>query len=186
MAVRPLNTIFLFLLIAASMMGQGESHTESEAVYLKLENALLTDQNSRYMMQRAFFPSQDFSPDWLYLNVCVTVNSVQPGGCGDFGEQSNFSYCQKFQWRSSALANLISIDQLLILDNVLSDSIVRITQHRKYLQFPLHVDSLPCYATEDDILTALLQLLPWVSTLYYMIISALMYAIRLTMTIIGQ
>ena len=63
MAVRPLNTIFLFLLIAASMMGQGESHTESEAVYLKLENALLTDQNSRYMMQRAFFPSQDFSPD---------------------------------------------------------------------------------------------------------------------------
>ena len=182
MAVRPLNTIFLFLLIAASMMGQGESHTESEAVYLKLENALLTDQNSRYMMQRAFFPSQDFSPDWLYLNVCVTVNSVQPGGCGDFGGQSNFSYCQKFQWSSSALANLISIDQLLILDNVISESIVCITQH---LQFPLHIDGLPCYATEDDILTALLQLLPWVSTLF-LIISALMSALRLTMTVIGQ
>ena len=148
------------------MMGQGESHTESEAVYLKLENVLLTDHKSRYMMQRAFFPSQDFSPDWLYLNVCIIVNSVQPGGCGDFGGQSNFTYCQKFQWSSSALANLISIDQLLILDNVISESIVRITQHRKYLQFPLHIDSLPCYATEDDILSALLQLLPSVSTLF--------------------
>ena len=185
MAVRPLNTIFLFLLIAASTMGQGENHTESEAVYLKLENVLLTDHKSRYMMQRGFFPSQDFSPDWFYLNVCVTVNSVQPGGCGDFGGQSNFSYCQKFQWSSSALANLISIDQLLILDNVISESIVRITQHRKYLQFPLHIDGLPCYATEDDILTALLQLLPWVSTLF-LIISALMSALRLTMTVIGQ
>ena len=164
MAVRELNTtIFLFLLIAAAMIGQIESHVASEAVYLKLQNVLLTDQNSQYVMQRAFFPSQDFSPDWLYLNVCVTVNSAQPGGCGDFNGQSNFSYCQKFQWSSSALANLISIDQLLILDNVISENIIRFTQHWKYLHFSLHIDSLPCNATKDDILTALLQLLPWVS-----------------------
>ena len=164
MPVREIYTsLSLFLLIAAAVMGQDESHTASEAVYLKLENVLLTDHKSRYMMQRAFFPSQDFSPDWLYLNVCVRVSSVQPGGCGEFVGRSNFSYCQKFQWSSSALANLISIDQLLILDNVISESIVRITQHRKFLHFPLHIDSLPCNATEDDILTALLQLLPWVS-----------------------
>ena len=165
MTVREIYTsLSLFLLVAAAVvMGQGESHDGSEDVYLKLQNVLLTDQNSRYMMQRAFFPSQDFSPDWLYLNVCIIVNSVQPGGCGDFNGQSNFSYCQKFQWSSSALANLISIDQLLILDNVISENIIRHTQHRKYLQFPLHIDSLPCYVTEDDILSALLQLLPWVS-----------------------
>ena len=122
------------------------------------------------MMQRVFFPSQDFSPDWLYPNVCVTVNS---GNCGDFDGQSNLSYCQKFQWSSSAMANLISIDQLLILDNVMSESIVRITQHRKYLQFPLHIDSLPCYATEDDIMGALMQLLPWVSALFVRTVSLL-------------
>ena len=58
------------------------------------------------------------------------------------------------------MANLISVDQLLILDNVISESIVRITQHRKYLHFPLHIDSLPCYVTEDDIVAALMQLLP--------------------------
>ena len=164
MPVREIYTsLSLFLRIAAAVMGQDESLVASEAVYLKLENILLTDQNSRYMMQRAFFPSQDFSPDWLYLNVCVTVNCVQPRGCDDFNGQSNFSYCQKFQWSSSALVNLISIDQLVILDNVISESIVRNTQHQKYLHFPLHIDSLPYNVTDDDILSALIQLLPWVS-----------------------
>ena len=119
------------------------------------------------MMQEVFFPSQDFPPDWVYLNVCVTVSSVQPGSCSNFDGQGNYSYCQKFQWSSYALASLISIDHLLILDNVISESIVRITQHRKYLHFPLHIDSLPCYVTEDDIMAALMQLLPWVSTLLY-------------------
>ena len=164
MAMRVQHTnISLFLLMAAAaMMGQSESHVVSEAVYLKLHNVLLTDQKNRYMMQRVFFPSQDFPPDWLYLNVCVTVSS---GRCDNFDGQSNFSYCQKFQWSSSAMTNLISIDQLLILDNVISENIVRFTQHRKYLHFPLRIDSLPCYVTEDDIMAALMQLLPWVSTL---------------------
>ena len=132
-----------------------ESHIASEAVYLKLQNALLTDHQNQYLMQEVFFPSQDFSPNWLYLYVCVRVSSVQPGGCKNFDEQSNFSYCQKFQWSSYALANLISVDQLLILDNVFSETIVRITQHRKFLHFSLHIDSLPCTVTEDDMLAAL-------------------------------
>ena len=161
-------SLSFFLLMAAAMIGQSESHVASEAVYLKLQNVLLTDQKNRYMMQSVFFPSQDFSPDWLYLNVCVTVNS---GNCDDFDGHSNLSYCQKFQWSSSAMANLISIDQLLILDNVMSESIVRITQHRKYLHFPLHIDSLPCYATEEDIMGALMQLLPWVSILFVRTVS---------------
>ena len=159
------TTVYLFLLI---MIGISESHIASEAVYLKLQNALLTDHKNQYLMQEVFFPSQDFSPDWLYLYVCVRVNSVEPGSCKNLDEQSNFSYCQKFQWSSYALANLISVDQLLILDNVFSESIVRVTQHRKFLQIPLHIDSLSCNATEDDILAALMQLLPWVSCYIYM------------------
>ena len=119
-------------------------------------------------MQEVFFSSQDFSPDWLYLYVCVRVNSVQPGSCKKFDGQSNFSYCQKFQWSSYALTNFISIDQLLILDNVFSESIVRITQHWKFLHFPLYIDSLYCNVTDDDILAALVQLLPWVSCYMYM------------------
>ena len=157
--------IYLFLLMAAAIIGLSESRIASEAVYLKLRNALVANHTNRYMMQEVFFPSQDLLPDWLYLYVCVTVNSVPPGSCSNFDGQGNHSYYQQFQWSSSALANLISIDQLLILDNVMSDSIVRITQHRRFLDFPLHIDSLPCNVTDDDILAALMQLLPWVSTL---------------------
>ena len=159
--------IYLFLLMAAFIIGLSESRIASEAIYLKLQNALIANHTNRYMMQEVFFPSQDFPPDWVYLNVCVTVSSVQPGSCSNFDGQGNYSYCQKFQWSSYALASLISIDHLLILDNVISESIVRNTQHRKYLHFPLHIDSLPCYVTEDDIMAALMQLLPWVSTLLY-------------------
>ena len=53
---------------------------------------------------------------------CVTVGSVEPESCDDsffklHDGQSNCSYCQKFQWSSSALVDLISTDQLLILNN---------------------------------------------------------------------
>ena len=82
------------------------------------------------------------------------------------GGQSNFTYCQYFQWSSSALVNLISIDQLFVLD-VISESIIRTIFHWKYLDVPLRIDALPCETTElDDILGALIQLLPWVCLSY--------------------
>ena len=78
-------------------------------------------------------------------------------------EQSNFSYCQKFQWSSSALVDLISTEQLLILDNVISENIIHVIEHQKYMAVPLQIDTLPCDIRVDDILTALMRLLPWVS-----------------------
>ena len=73
-------------IIAAAIIEISESHIASqEAVYLKLQNVLLTDQ---YMMQEVLFPSQDFLQ---LLPLCVTVNRVQPGSCGNFDGQSNIS-----------------------------------------------------------------------------------------------
>ena len=118
---------------------------------------------------QVFFPSQSLSQDLVYLNVCVTVGSMQPGSCDTsslLGGQSNFTYCQYFQWSNSALVNLISIDQLFVLDNVISESIIYSIFHRKYLDVPLHIDALPCETTEDDILGALMQLLPLVRLSY--------------------
>ena len=86
----------------------------------------------------------------------MTVDSVQPGSCGNIslpGGQSNFTYCQWFQWSSSTLVDLISLDQLLILDNVI---IFHIIEHREYIYFPLHIDTLPCESTKDEILAALM------------------------------
>ena len=121
------------------------------------------------MMRQVFFPSQSLFQDLVYLNVCVTVGSIQPGSCDTsslLGEQRNFTYCQYFQWSSSALVNLISIDQFFVLDNVISESIIRTIFHWNYLHVPLHIDALPCETTEGDILGALMQLLPWVCLSY--------------------
>ena len=74
--------------------------------------------------------SSSLSQDLVYLGM-------QPGSCDTsslLGGQSNFTYCQYFQWSSSALVNLISIDQLFVLDSVISENIIHSIFHRKYLE----------------------------------------------------
>ena len=99
----------------------------------------------------------------------MTVGGVQHESCDNSSltcGHSNFTYCKWFQWSSSALVNLISIDQLLIFDNFVSENIIRVIWHWKYLEVDLQIDTLPCETTEDDILAALMQLLPWVCIPY--------------------
>ena len=84
--------------------------------------------------------------------------------------QNNFSYCRAFQWSSSPLLDLISIDQLFVLDNVISVWVFHIPEHPKGIHVPLHIDTLPCDTTEDGILAALMQLLPWVCVCVFVFI----------------
>ena len=165
MAMRTLHAnIWLILLVAAVVVKCNPKNTP-QVVSQKLEDALIADKSVLYRMQEAFFPSQSLSHDMVFLYTCVTVGGVQPGSCENsflLGGQHNFTYCQNFQWSSSALVDFISFDQLMILDNVISESIIRIIVHRDYINMLLHIDTLPCDTTEDDILTALMQLLPWV------------------------
>ena len=51
----------------------------------------------------------------------------------------------------------------MILDNVISEGIFANMVHWKYTDFPIKIDALPFCTTKDDILAALMQLLPWVS-----------------------
>ena len=91
---------------------------------------------------------------------------MQPGNCDNSllpGGEGNFSYCQKFQWSRSLLLNLISDDQLLVLDNVIIKRINYVITHQAVLKVPLQIDTLHCDVTVDDILEAVMQLLPWVS-----------------------
>ena len=162
MAIRTLHASIFLILLAAALVVESTPTVAPQVVYQKIKDALIADSSVLYLMQEAFFPSQSLSRDLVYLNVCVTVGGVQPGRCEDFGGQSNFSYCQDFQWSSSALLNFISFDQLLILDNVVSESIIRMIMHRDYIHVPLHIGTIPCETTEDDMLAALMQLLPWV------------------------
>ena len=148
----PLITV---LLVSGAMVAQ--SHIASEILHQKLEDSLSMNHKVLYQMYEAFFLSQNLPPDWLYLHVCVTVGSEHPRSC-----ESNFKYCQTFQWSSSALVDVISFDQLLIMDNVISECIIHTIDHQIYLSVPLHIDNLPCGITEDDILPVLMQLLSWV------------------------
>lgn len=164
MAMRTLfwGTILILLVAAATV------ESESDTVYQKLEDALTSEQTVLRHMQEAFFPAKGSSRDVVYFNVCVTIGSVQPESCDNsifklHSGQSNFTYCQKFQWSSSALLDLISSDQLLIFDNVISENIIHVIEHQQYMAVPLQIDTLPCDFTVDEILSAFMRLLPWVS-----------------------
>ena len=168
MAVWALHTI-IFVLMTIAMTAQSTNHIAQQAVYQKLEHALTTDSKARYLMQRTFFPPQRRSLDIVFIHVNITVNSTGvPESCGEHhplpDKLINFSYQQKFQWTSSPLLNLISVDQLLILDNIISERICQTLQHYGFLHITLHIDTLPCNTSEDDLLEALMQLLTWVST----------------------
>ena len=175
MAMRALHTYLFLILLATVVVIHSKPHIAPQVVYHKLEDALIADSSVLYLMQEVFIPSKILPHNLVRLQVCVTVDCLQPGSCENsslLGGQSNYTYCQKFQWSSSALVDLISIDQLLILDNVISHNVFRITQHRGYIDVTLHVDALPCETTEDDILAALMQLLPWVGICIYLHVQA--------------
>jgi len=165
------------------MTAQSTNNTASQAVYQKLEHALITDSKAGYSMQDTFFPTQGLSLDLIFIQVNVTVDSMLPKSCSRHppspGTSTKFSYCQKFQWSSSPLLNLISVDQLLILDNVISEWIYHTMEHHDFLQFALRIDTLPCDTSEDDLLEALMQLLPQVSTsihAFCMVFMGMVYA----------
>ena len=168
MAMKTLfSGIFLISLLVAVVTGESKTHL----VYRKLEDALTGNKTVLYQMQEAFFPLKGSSRDVVYLQVCVTVGSVQRGSYDNSslsGGQSNFTCCQKFQWSSSALVDLIAVDQLLIIDNLLSENIIHFTEHHKYMKVPLQIYNLPYDLTVDDILAALMRLLPWVCILHFL------------------
>ena len=171
MARRMLH-IFSFLSLLAATAQVVESHLQiaPQVVYQKLENALIADSSLLYMMREVFVPSKILPQGLVYFHICVTVGSTQPLDCVNSslpGGRNIFPYNQDFQWSSSALVDMISFDQLFILDNVISYSVFSMIERREYIDVPLQIDTFPCEPTEDDILAAFMQLLPWVCIIMY-------------------
>ena len=159
-----LTSIFILTTIAVTASAH---HLATHVhVYQKLEHVLITDSKVRYLIQDTFFPPQRSPRDIVYIRVNIVIDSMLPRSCSEHPPSSgmliNHSYYYEFQWSSSPLLNLISVDQVLILDNVLSESIYHVVQHHGYLHVSLHIDDLPCNTSEDDLLAALMELLPWV------------------------
>ena len=104
-AMRTAVMIYSLLQLAvAAVIVQIKSDVAIQDTYQKLKKSLLQNHFVLHQMQEAFFPSQNLPPDSLRLHVCLMVGGLQPGNCDSSflpGDQSNFSYCQKFQWNKS-------------------------------------------------------------------------------------
>lgn len=138
-------------------------HMPPQVVHQKLENALKTSRDTLYLMQGAFFPFDGFPPDFVYLDVCIAVGTGRCNKNSSFsGVLNNSSYDQKVQWSSTALLDLISNDQLLIMDNVWCRAVQNGIRHCSWLPMHLQIDSLPGGISEKDLVEALIQLLFWV------------------------
>ena len=107
-------------------------------------------------------PFDGFPPDFVYLDVCIAVGTGRCNKSSFSGVLNHSSYHQKFQWSSTALLDLISNDQLLIMDNVLCRAVQNGIRHCSWLPMHLQIDSLPGGISEEDFVEALIQLLFWV------------------------
>lgn len=162
MAIQNKYTSISILLVLATSVQCGD-HMAPQLVYQKLENALKTNTKILYLMQGAFFSFYGFPQDFVFLDVCIAVGTGRCNKNSSFsGVLSNSSYHQKFQWSSSALLDLISNDQLLIMDNVLCRAVQNGIRHCSWFPMTLQIDSLPVGVSEKDLLEALIQLLYWV------------------------
>ena len=102
--------------------------------------------------KKHFFPAKGSSRDVVYFNyVCVTVGSVEPESCDD-------SFFKLHDGQSNILPD-VSVEQFCLF----CENIIHVMEHQKYMAVPLQIDTLPCDIRVDDILTALMRLLPWVS-----------------------
>ena len=132
MSMQNVLTTISFLFIATTVV-HSRGDVAPQVLFQKLEDALKTNKQTLYLLQKTFFPSQHLPRDLVNLDVHVTVCSVLPDKCDEqcaaSGAISNFSYTQRFQWSSSPLLDLIPSGQLLTLDNVLSRVTYRDTFH---------------------------------------------------------
>ena len=160
--------ISLSLLIAAVIMG-GRGDMAPRLLFQKLEDAFKTDNKTLYQMQGAFFPVQESPRDYVHFDMSVTIGSMPSClgySCSPDVQSTNFQYHQKFQWSRSPFLDLISNDQLLVMDNVLTRTVDNTIQCHSWLTVQLHIDSIPYNVSENDVLEALIQLLSWVCKHY--------------------
>ena len=64
---------FLFI---ATMVVHSRGDVAPQVLFQKLEDALKTNKQTLYLLQKTFFPSQHLSRDLVNLDVHVTVCSV--------------------------------------------------------------------------------------------------------------
>ena len=151
-------------------------------IYKKLENILTNDTETLYLMRQAFFPPlfphilETEQVNVVPIRVCWISNETKPLPACNSIDSSNQSAtetrCKNFRWSRSPALNMIAVEQLLVFDPVLTNTVYsrfvgRRNGHHVLFAFDISSDVFSCTPSEDDLTQATVLLLTWVSAVTY-------------------
>ena len=165
---------------------------ESSYFYSQLESALLRNPNALYALHTAFFEPNRTPREVAQIDLNLNIHHMGPSNCTTAGpnqwslangtndtskhnDSQLYEYYWRFKWSHSAVLSQINVGELWIFDNPLTAILYgRVSApYYKNAHITLHVSSLPCKPTRDDVLWTVTAFLTWVS-LAFIIYSVLL------------
>ena len=155
---------------------------KSSYFYSQLESALLRNPNALYALHTAFFEPNRVQTEAAEIDLHLNINHMGPSNCTTAGpnqwslangtndtskhnDSQSHEYSWSFKWSQSAVLSQINVAELWVFDNILTVILfgrVSPSDHR-ITHITLHVPSLPCKPTRDDVLWTVTTFLTWVS-----------------------
>ena len=162
---------------------------ESSYLYRELESALLRNPNALYALHTAFVEPNRVPTEIAQIDLHLNINHMGPSNCTTAGpnqwplanatnDTSNhndsqlYKYFWLFKWSYSAVLSQVNVGELWVFDNILTLILYgRVSaSNRRIAQVTLHVPSLPCKPTHDDVLWTVTTFLTWVSFVFNIIL----------------
>ena len=158
---------------------------KSSYFYRQLESALLRNPNALYALHTAFFEPNRVPREVAQIELHLNINHVGPSNCTTAGpnqwslangasDTSNYNNSQLyryfwwFKWSHSAVLSQINVGELWVFDTPLTIILygrVSVTTN-EVADITLHVPSLPCKPTRDEVLWTVTTFLTWVSLVF--------------------
>ena len=171
---------------------------ESSYFYRELESALLRNPNALYALHTAFFEPNRVPREVAHISLHLNINHMGPSNCTTAGpnqwslangtndtskhnDSQLYEYYWQFKWSHSAVLSQINVGELWVFDNILTQILywrVSTSDHR-VATITLHVPSLPCKLSHDDVLWTVITFLTWVSLVVFTICNSLSHTLRI-------
>ena len=167
---------------------------ESSYFYRQLESALLKNPKALYTLHTAFFEPNRVPREVAHINLYLNITHMGPSNCTTAGpnqwslangindtskhnDSQLYEYYWRFKWSHSAVLSQIDVGELWVFDNLLTTILygqVSASKHR-VANITLHVPSLPCKPTHNDILWTVTSFLTLVSHVVLTICTGIPY-----------
>ena len=155
---------------------------ESSYFYSQLEGALLRNPNALYALHTAFFEPNRTPREVAQIDLHLNIDHMGPSNCttagpnqwslangtndsAKYNDSQLYEYAWSFKWSYSAVLSQINVGELWVFDNLLTTILYgRVSaSKRRVAHITLHVPSLPCKLTHNDVLWTVTTFLTWVS-----------------------